>query len=553
MSERIYLASREETVNGSVGKPSGDTTGVRDGETLNEALDNLPAILKREPAESSHKSGRIWLPEGAFYIEASVLENLGPQVSLEAAVRWATTIYVVGEGTGVRQFNPIYGGGGLWGGGIKGITLDGTFAGNNTTAFHLGDGEQYDLDLAIQNFAGTNSIGLHLDNTLWWTEKCHGNIFIRNCTTHVAFDASSGPAYASTTLVSASGGTAVFRRAGGWLIPGTTEALQEPMLLLGSAGLTTPLTASVSTLKVKEVKGEELVCTYTGTAPSGTEGTLTVVSSTTSFGYHDLNFYIYMQPGQDGVVVKNGAFPYHGKLAIRGNSKSSSEAATNAILRPTGQMPEGHESAGSYAAIYRDRLDIQVEVGAGTHGPYSIYFGTPGSNTIQGCYGILDFAGGPGTATKSNVKVSESSGSLYFQGPISGDTNLNPAGNTGLPHLSGALLLSESYFNGANGAIYLESGDFFQATLSASITMALGDGNVEAPQRKTIVIVQAASGGPYTVAWPKEASPTLSKPTVKWPGGTAPTMSTGAGAIDVYNLVTRDGKTWYGQAIQALA
>jgi hypothetical protein len=69
-------------------------------------------------------------------------------------------------------------------------------------------------------------------------------------------------------------------------------------------------------------------------------------------------------------------------------------------------------------------------------------------------------------------------------------------------------------------------------------------------ERKTVIIIQAAAGGPFTVTWPHTGSPTVSSPTVNWAGGAAPTMSAGAGAEDVYNLVTYDGATWYGQAIQ---
>ena len=57
-------------------------------------------------------------------------------------------------------------------------------------------------------------------------------------------------------------------------------------------------------------------------------------------------------------------------------------------------------------------------------------------------------------------------------------------------------------------------------------------------------------GGPFTVTWQHNASPSVTAPTILWAGGTAPTMTATASAVDVYKLETPDGITWYGQAIQ---
>ena len=121
------------------------------------------------------------------------------------------------------------------------------------------------------------------------------------------------------------------------------------------------------------------------------------------------------------------------------------------------------------------------------------------------------------------------------------------------------MVYSQSFMSGANGNTFTASGDFFAATLSANVTIDLGPSaqnggkTVSGPQRKTIILTQAASGGPYTVTWPKPGSPTTSAPAVYWAGGTAPTMSTGASAVDKYTLDTIDGVHWYGTAAQAMA
>ena len=105
-----------------------------------------------------------------------------------------------------------------------------------------------------------------------------------------------------------------------------------------------------------------------------------------------------------------------------------------------------------------------------------------------------------------------------------------------------------------SGNLQADNGDFFQVTLSQDITVDLNPGGaatLASAQRKTIIATQAASGGPYTITWPTAASPSTTACHVYWPGGSAPTMSTGASAVDVYELVTYDGAHWYGFAKQA--
>lgn len=104
----------------------------------------------------------------------------------------------------------------------------------------------------------------------------------------------------------------------------------------------------------------------------------------------------------------------------------------------------------------------------------------------------------------------------------------------------------------ASGVLQAGSGDSFSLTLTANTTINF-QGSVAGAQRKVIVIKQAASGGPYTVTWPKPGSPTLATPAVYWAGGTAPTMTVTASATDVYELITLDGIRWYGIARQAMS
>jgi Pectate lyase superfamily protein len=446
-------------LNTAYGSGGADPSGVLDSTAaIQAALNALPA-----------GGGVVYIPPGIYKVSGTLTNNVTPTY-IQGAGRWVTKINFTGTGDCIRMFNPVSGGGGFWGGGVTGLYVNGTSAGAGSTGLHIGDGEQYYLDVAVEHFNGAGSIGVHLDNTVWWTEKCHGTIWARDCTSHVVFDVS---------------------------------------------GATT---------------------------------------STNSFGYLDLTCYLYSQPNQDGVVVQNGAYPYHGSLVIKGNFQGSASAVSNAVLRVTGTVPAGHTGAGNGSAIGRCHLDIQTEVGSFANQPSTVIFGAALTNSIIGCYGIMDFTQGAGSFAGSNVVVSANASTFTFEGPLIGDSNLGGTFGAGGGMVTvGTKGYGKSFMSGSNGNVFAQYGDFFSATLSASITLSLTPSGVATnvqPQRKTIVIKQAAAGGPFTVTWPHAGSPTNTSPTVLWAGGTAPTMTAAANAVDVYKLETLDGITWYGQAIQ---
>lgn len=438
--------------------PTGDTGGTQDTANLGAAIAALPAA-----------GGTVWFSPGTFYVTCGSV-TAGPAVYLQGCGRWATLISAVGTGDTIRMLNPTFGGGGLAGGGVKGLTIDGTNAGAGSAGLHAGDGSNYEWDFVAQNFTGTGSIGVHFDNTVWWTEKMHGTIYTFNCTQQVVFDVS---------------------------------------------GATT---------------------------------------STISFGYGDLRLWVNApSPNQDGVVFQNGAQWYHGALSIRGNFSNDSSAQSSYVLRLTGTAPVGHLQAGQGSQIVRSRLDITVETSSngGTHGPGTIFLQTVSAgNAILGCYGVMDFGAGSGNFTAFASPLSATANAIWYEGVVNGDVNLNPARTVNLVTLGGRLY-SSSFMSGGSGSVFVASGDFFAATLSASITVNLNAStNPSAPRRVTLIVTQAASGGPFTVTWPHTGSPTSIAPTVLWAGGSAPVMSAGAGAVDKYFLETIDGATWIGSAVQ---
>jgi hypothetical protein len=266
-----------------------------------------------------------------------------------------------------------------------------------------------------------------------------------------------------------------------------------------------------------------------------------------SFEYNDLTFKVYALANQNGVVLSGGANYSNGSLKLRANHLLSGSAQSSAALTVTGQ--DGVTSLWSQFSFCR--LDVQAETdGSGAFGPTTVSFGNAGANAVYNCVGILSFGGANWTLSNWSVANSFAAGNFFFMGEVNGDTNIAPSVH-GSTAFVGALIYGTSILF-QNGGMPLGQGDFLPCTLNQNMTVAFQN-TTAGPQRKTIVITQAASGGPYTVTWPANGSPTTTSPNIIWPGGMAPQMSSAPGAVDAYFLETMDGATWYGRAMQASA
>lgn len=288
-----------------------------------------------------------------------------------------------------------------------------------------------------------------------------------------------------------------------------------------------------------------------------------VTTGNVSWGYSSFDFNVWMKTvtggGQDGIVLKNGPQLYHGTLRIRGNSNAGTSALTNAVLRISGVTGAGAVGgAGQPSEIKGEQLTVQVEQASGTTLASTIIMDS--TAYVRGAYGILDFSFGGGTFVPATLPAS---GQFQFTGVISGDVNLSPGAAYDkyvwahtVPVSYGVGISGGNFPSYAGGGFVTFLSDMFYWVLTASINGNVtsstwnGGATLGASQRVTIIIKQAASGGPYTVTWQHNASPSVTAPTILWAGGTAPVMSTGANAIDVYHLETLDGITWYGRAEQ---
>jgi hypothetical protein len=282
---------------------------------------------------------------------------------------------------------------------------------------------------------------------------------------------------------------------------------------------------------------------------------LNVTTGYDSFGYGNYDFKILANPGQDGIVLSNGALLYHGVFRIRGNmSPSGSSTPGNVVLRMIGKNNSTGPSNGKTCSMLSSTLIIQCEVNSGTTQPGTFWMDSTNYAFIGGCTGILDFAGGTGAFLPA-VGPQQ----ITFAGMINGDSNLTslPLTNTngGQWQSANAPVIYSTYPSTSPNVPTAQS-DFSQFTLTGNATINLNYSGYNegqtlgVAQRVTVGITQAASGGPYTVTWPVNATPTITSPTVIWAGGVAPQQSAGASTTDLYFLQTYDGKTWFGQAVQ---
>jgi len=452
-----------------------DPTGTADSSAaFNAAFAALPAA-----------GGVIYAPKGTYKVTSGITMSLGANqtVVIRGDGPNATTLAYHGSGDCVRMTNSLaFGSGGAtsWFSGVRDLTIDGTSGTGNPVGLHMGDITFLQVqDVVIQNFTGTSSVGLHLDNATNWTEEGDYRLAVSNCTKGVMLDVTTG---------------------------------------------------------------------YN------------------SFGYSNFDVTFFQTGAQSCFCVENGALLYHSTLRIRGdvNGSASSLAGNPAVIRVTGTAPLGTPDAGSSPAIVSSRLDVLIEPnnqsGTATHLMSTLYLDGTSFGYIAGCYGMLDFASGTGsfTAVSTSVLPGNTGNLISFSGIVVGDSNLNPSGLTTWMTWGGGTVLnymqSVTTFDGFFPTI---QGDNFHTVLDGTNGTVffnyggVGNGDtLAAPQLKRFLIQQPPSGGPYTLTWPSNGSPTNASPTVIWPGGQPPVLQTAANATDIVEVITWDGATWYGRSVQ---
>lgn len=380
-----------------------DNTGLTDATAIfTTALSKLPLVLV---GGITYPYGVIAHSAGSYkYGSAGDTPTVGPFTWITGQGRFATRINYYGPGSGSRCFqiqNPMQQfsiANLIMGGGVTGLTIDGSNAGAGAIGLMYGDMSGTTFDAAIQHFNLAGSIGFLQQNSVWCSEKNRGYFRLIDNTIGAQFTPADGPSLSSVTVLSnPGGGTITFTLPSAapvsWLVGSK---------LYGSAGLTTPETNSTSTMTISNIAGLTLTCVYTGTQPSGTTGTLTLCQSTNSHDYSEWHFSFYTTQGigggsswagQDGVQFANGANPSGCRIFITGNFTNSGgtwSGTAPAMLHLTGSMPAQHGFSG---ATYINDSEIQIQAegdGSGSQIVPILFTGAAAGGTahgITGCHG----------------------------------------------------------------------------------------------------------------------------------------------------------------------
>jgi hypothetical protein len=137
-------------------------------------------------------------------------------------------------------------------------------------------------------------------------------------------------------------------------------------------------------------------------------------SATGSFDRTQLDAYLNMAAGGNGVVVQNGAF-ITGRLGIYGNMAAG--ASGGAVLTITGSAPAGHPASVSSIGGSNNPAGLWIDVECDGAGTACQTINAGASNSINAA-GVIDFNGSSAMAA-SNIQ-----GRFKFQGPVSGDSTL---------------------------------------------------------------------------------------------------------------------------------
>lgn len=162
-----------------------DPTGVIAIDTIvNGLISGLPAA-----------GGEVYLGEGIFKVSTGLLAVLGnvQSVRIRGSVGQATTLMYYGSGDCLRMYNPTTTPADIsWQCEVSGLCVDGTHASAGASGIHAGDMAMLKMDVMVQNFTGTGSKGLHLDNAYTWTEESDLRGLVSNCTQLIVAEVTTG-------------------------------------------------------------------------------------------------------------------------------------------------------------------------------------------------------------------------------------------------------------------------------------------------------------------------------------------------------------------------
>lgn len=447
-----------------------DNTGAADCTSAIQAAANaLPAA-----------GGVVYLPAGTYKV-ASTITVAVAGVYFQGDGQLATVINYTGSGDCIRMYSTQQYTAG-WGGGIKGLIIDGSGASAGACGAHVGDIYQLQFDFGARLFKGTSSKGIWFDNQYFWAEDMYGHLFVQQNTDDLIFDNSanlSGSAtgsYARSNLVvvmDAKGvGNGVTLKNGAQVYAGNFS-LQGNMDYSTTGTKYWVLTVAAPP-SYSFTATNASPCVFTAAGMYYGNGTNVFLAGSPPTGFAAGTSYF--------VVNTNiGAGTFQLSATSGGAAINSTSTGSGTVL--TFQATTLHDS----------QVNINVECNAttGTQ-PGTIDFTSSGSatgfNNITGCTGIIDFSGNNAFATAANTF-----GNFFFEGPVTGDTQLWRSLGLG----------SSAFFNGAltNGqTIFTQGVQRSVVNTTTNLTGMILQGGSSDTKLTQLVVVENNGNGSITFA-----------------------------------------------------
>lgn len=160
------------------------------------SVDSTAAILAALAAcAASTNGGIVWLGPGTFKI-SSTLSVSKTTVSIMGAGIAVTTLQPTSAVTGSVLYvhtNPFSAAPPYVAGTFSGFTIDGTnSASGGIKGLDMGDIVGATLEIASQNFRGTNGIGIYMNNLTGWCEDLKMRVAVNSCTVGCVFTVNGG-------------------------------------------------------------------------------------------------------------------------------------------------------------------------------------------------------------------------------------------------------------------------------------------------------------------------------------------------------------------------
>lgn len=245
------------------------------GAVANGTADDQPGINAAFTAAKTAGGGVVYFPYSATYrMNSGVTATLASGAPISVFADPGTVVSFYGSGDCFRILcptlftSPNFLNANTSGGFFTGLTVDGTHhTGTGASGLHLGDVFDWDVQVAVRNFTAASDIGVHFDNTWFWTERLFADVRAYACTTSVMFD--QNPAGGSTVCTgSFDGGNLNL-----YTVTGTGNNFNGPVFNNGTYMDTGQILTTGSYQSSASSTGNNATLSFIGSSPVGSADT----------------------------------------------------------------------------------------------------------------------------------------------------------------------------------------------------------------------------------------------------------------------------------------